>query len=327
MSSRAAGRRRRWSASSREGCSAVDADLLRELVLGVLRWKAALDAEIAAHLPDPAAEARAEPARDPRGRSLPAPASRPDPAVCRGQRGRHARARERRRGRREARERRAARHPAPAAAGRARGGRAGRRAREVLTRILPFWSSAGSPASGPQGTRRMLAADNAPPRLDLLVNPRRTTRNALVAALGAEGVEAERSALTPLGLTAVAGNPLRTSTFSAGHFSVQDLGAQVLPLLLPPGELLVDLAAAPGGKSLSALAHGRARRTFALDASLPPAACGSARTRAGWRRTRFPRPPISQPFRFPRDGSAASFSTRPAPERARCERTPRSGIE
>ncbi len=30
------------------GLSAVDADLLRELVLGVLRWKAALDSEIAA---------------------------------------------------------------------------------------------------------------------------------------------------------------------------------------------------------------------------------------------------------------------------------------
>src|SRR4029453_12301979 len=63
------------------------------------------------------------------------------------------------------------------------------------------------------------------------------------------------------------GHPLRGPAFATGQFSVQDLGAQVLPLLLPPGERLVDLAAAPGGKSLSALAHGRARRTFALDAS------------------------------------------------------------
>jgi 16S rRNA (cytosine967-C5)-methyltransferase len=37
--------------------------------------------------------------------------------------------------------------------------------------------------------------------------------------------------------------------------------------LLSEGALLVDLAAAPGGKSLSAIAHGRAKRTAALDRS------------------------------------------------------------
>jgi len=113
----------------------------------------------------------------------------------------------------------------------------------------------------------VLAADNVPPRLDLLANPRRTTRDALVSALASEGVEAVRSPLTHLGLTAVAGNPLRSPLLAAGHFTVQDLGAQVLPLLLPPGELLVDLASAPGGKSMSALGHGRVRKTIALDVS------------------------------------------------------------
>ena len=121
---------------------------------------------------------------------------------------------------------------------------------------------------GAGATRRVLVSDNAPPRMDLLVNPRRTTRDALSAALASDGVSVERAALTPLGLTVVAGNPLRSSAFAAGHFSVQDLGAQVLPLLLPAGERLVDLAAAPGGKSISALAHGRAARSFALDVSI-----------------------------------------------------------
>ena len=40
------------------GLAPADQDLLRELVLGVLRWKSALDAEIAGGVPDPDAEAR-----------------------------------------------------------------------------------------------------------------------------------------------------------------------------------------------------------------------------------------------------------------------------
>ncbi len=153
---------------------------------------------------------------------------------------------------------------------------------EALARFYshpPFLVERWVARFGAEATRRVLAADNAPPRLDLLVNPGRTTRDALVAALAAGGVEAERSALTPLGLTAVSGNPLRSPLFSDGHFSIQDLGAQVLPLLLPPGEILVDLAAAPGGKSISALAHGRAQRTLALDA-LASAAPPGRRERA-----------------------------------------------
>ncbi len=120
---------------------------------------------------------------------------------------------------------------------------------------------------GSDTTRRILAADNAPSRLDLLTNPRRTTRDALRSALAAEGVETELSPLAPLALTVLKGNPLRSPLLAAGHFSVQDVGAQLLPLLMPEGDLLVDLAAAPGGKSLSAVAHGRARWTAAVDRS------------------------------------------------------------
>jgi 16S rRNA (cytosine967-C5)-methyltransferase len=121
---------------------------------------------------------------------------------------------------------------------------------------------------GAKTTARVLAADNKASRVDLLVNPRRGTREELRAALADEGIEAEPSPLTPLGLIVTAGNPLRSPLLSSGRFSVQDAGAQALPLLLPEGDVLVDLAAAPGGKSLSALAHGRARRTLALDLSL-----------------------------------------------------------
>ena len=121
---------------------------------------------------------------------------------------------------------------------------------------------------GAETTSRILQADNTASGLDLLTNARRTNREALAAALSAEGVSALPSPLSPLALTVVSGNPLRSSLFKAGLFSIQDVASQALPLLLPPGETLVDLAAAPGGKSLSAVLHDQARRALALDRSV-----------------------------------------------------------
>ena len=114
---------------------------------------------------------------------------------------------------------------------------------------------------------RILEADNARSELDLLVNPRRTDREGLRGALAREGVETEPSSLSPLGVSVVSGNALGSPLLAEGHFTVQDVGAQALALLLPAGDLLVDLAAAPGGKSFAALALGRAKRTVSLDRS------------------------------------------------------------
>jgi 16S rRNA (cytosine967-C5)-methyltransferase len=115
---------------------------------------------------------------------------------------------------------------------------------------------------------RILEADNVPSGLDLLVNPRRTSRTALREALSLEGIESEDSRLSPLALSVLSGNPIASPLLEAGHFTVQDSGAQALALLLPAGDVLVDLAAAPGGKSFAALALGRARWTISLDRSL-----------------------------------------------------------
>jgi 16S rRNA (cytosine967-C5)-methyltransferase len=120
---------------------------------------------------------------------------------------------------------------------------------------------------GAEATRSVLEADDAPSRLDLLVGPRGGGREEVRAALAREGIETEASAIAPRGLTVLVGNPLRPDLLAAGAWAVQDVGSQILPLLLPPGDTLVDLAAAPGGKSMSALAHGRARTAVALDAS------------------------------------------------------------
>jgi 16S rRNA (cytosine967-C5)-methyltransferase len=121
---------------------------------------------------------------------------------------------------------------------------------------------------GPERTRGILEADNRPSGLDLMVNPMGGSRETLVEDLHTEGIEARPSALSPLGLTVVSGNPFRSSLFGRGRFAVQDLGSQALPLLLPPGDTLIDLAAAPGGKSFAALSLGQARRAVALDRSL-----------------------------------------------------------
>lgn len=120
---------------------------------------------------------------------------------------------------------------------------------------------------GRERTIAILAADNVPSAVDLMANPRKTDRAALVAALAAEGVVADPSPLSPLALVVRSGNPLASPLLRAGHFAVQDAAGQALPLLLPEGDLLVDVAAAPGGKSFAAVALGRARRVVAVDRS------------------------------------------------------------
>ena len=280
------------------GLSPADQDLLRELVLGVLRWKAALDAEIAAssrvpfgklapnlretlevalyqlrHLdrvPAYAAVSEAvDHARSSGGEGaarlvngilrsillLPAP-SPPSPLPSpplRGERG----------------SLRATAPGPPLPAGEGRG--EGRSEAEELATYYShpsFLVARWLERFGPERTRRILVQDNSIPFLDLLVNPRRTTRERLRSALAAENVTTELSPLAPLALTVLSGNPLRSRLLTEGHFSVQDVGSQLLPLLLPPGERLVDLAAAPGGKSLAALAAGRFRESLAVDRSL-----------------------------------------------------------
>lgn len=120
---------------------------------------------------------------------------------------------------------------------------------------------------GRERTIAVLTADNDFSGVDLMTNPRRTDRGTLKAALAREGIAADESPLSPLGLVVRSGNALRSPLFAAGHFSVQDGAGQSLPLLLPAGDTLVDLAAAPGGKSFAAVALGRARRVVALDRS------------------------------------------------------------
>jgi 16S rRNA (cytosine967-C5)-methyltransferase len=263
--------------SERErGLPEADRGLLRELVLGVLRWKDALDAEVAGmsrvplaklapnlreilevglyqirHLdrvPDYAAVSEAvEHARASGGEG----AARLVNGVLRG----------------------ILLLPAPSAPtaesdGGAALAAAGVKALAVYYSHPPFLVERWRRRFGDEATRRILETDNRASGLDLMTNPGKTDRAALAAALSADGIRTQPSALSPLALTVLSGNPFASPLFAAGHFSLQDVGSQALPLLLPVGETLLDLAAAPGGKSFAALALGRCRRSVAADRSV-----------------------------------------------------------
>lgn len=120
---------------------------------------------------------------------------------------------------------------------------------------------------GLEKTRAIVAADAERSPLHLLCDPRRGSREAVAEELRAERVETEIHPLAENGLVVVAGNPIRTRAFEDGAFYVADAGSQALPSLLPAGRLLLDLAAAPGGKTASALFSRRFERVISADRS------------------------------------------------------------
>ena len=116
----------------------------------------------------------------------------------------------------------------------------------------------------------LVEASNARPPVTVRVNTLRTTDEALARTLAAAGartapgdVEHSLRLLSPVELTAL-------GAFAAGEFYIQDTSAMRAPRSLRPrkGEKVLDLCAAPGGKTthLAELAHDRAE-VFAVDRS------------------------------------------------------------
>lgn len=121
---------------------------------------------------------------------------------------------------------------------------------------------------GLEKTRALLASDNRRAGVDLLFDPRRICAEELATQLKEGGVESEALPLSPGGLRVISGNPLRSPLFARGLFYIADAGSQILPRLLPPGDTLLDLTGAPGGKSLAALFSGWFKRAICVDRSL-----------------------------------------------------------
>ena len=116
---------------------------------------------------------------------------------------------------------------------------------------------------GESRTTAILTANNRPKPLHLLAFRDRGGRALLAEQLIDDDVGVEPSVLAPHCLTVQWGNPLSSDAYRRGAFYVQDEASQLAAIVPPPapGERVLDVAAAPGGK------------TFALLADQPDAVC------------------------------------------------------
>ena len=112
-------------------------------------------------------------------------------------------------------------------------------------------------------------AERAP--VDLRVNTLRATRDEAIAALAEDGINAQTTPLSPVGLRLDArANIAGSDAFREGLVEVQDEGSQLIALLLgaQPGETVVDWCAGGGGKTLGiAAAMQNKGRILAFDVS------------------------------------------------------------
>jgi 16S rRNA (cytosine967-C5)-methyltransferase len=107
-------------------------------------------------------------------------------------------------------------------------------------------------------------ADNATPPLSIRTNTLKTTRDALLVRLTAEGVEGEASAWAPEGIVCHEYPSLASlASLREGLFQVQDESSMLVAHVVAPqpGEFIIDACGAPGGKSthLAALMGNRGR--------------------------------------------------------------------
>lgn len=123
---------------------------------------------------------------------------------------------------------------------------------------------------GEERTIALLAANNRPKPLHLLAFRDRGGRAPLAELLIDDDVGVEPSVLAPHCVTVRWGNPLTSDAYRQGGFYVQDEASQLAALVPPPvpGEKVLDVAAAPGGKTFALLAEQPDVHSLAADRSL-----------------------------------------------------------
>ncbi|HWF40400.1 MAG TPA: 16S rRNA (cytosine(967)-C(5))-methyltransferase RsmB [Candidatus Acidoferrales bacterium] len=121
---------------------------------------------------------------------------------------------------------------------------------------------------GEARTVALLEANNRAPRLSIAVRDV-SQRDEISRELASAGLQIEPGLLLNSALSAKGGSIIRTAAFHEGRVSVQDEASQAIPFLLDvhPGDRVLDLCSAPGGKT-PALARAAGPKALVIAADL-----------------------------------------------------------
>jgi 16S rRNA (cytosine967-C5)-methyltransferase len=120
----------------------------------------------------------------------------------------------------------------------------------------PAWLRERLAADWPERWETLVQQNNLPPPMTIRVNPLQEERAAYLERLAEAGIAARPCRHSPLGLTLESPVPVDALPgFADGRVSVQDEAAQLAAPLVgaEPGERILDICAAPGGKTLHML--------------------------------------------------------------------------